>query len=439
MSKPLSDSERLKLYEKLKSSEEFKAEDYNKSSEEFKVDEPVPVVPESISEAPEVREHDNWRVRFPPELMHALKKYGTLGTILGKGAYGVVVEIVPNKPGDRLVAKIIFNDRANWLLEREHARKIRHEHSLTWIDEGKLTVRGNTVDWFIYPRADMSGDDLLEEFKEQKTSENERWRVAKSMVWQLLNVVELMHDRNIVHNDIFLRNILVNRPKVKGGKYTFFLNDYGAVRTHQELIESYHPPHQEDVDYLLNAAAYLARGYHVDMFHIRVATKELRPWMQRCRNILKLLPKGARVPFARLKNAIRTSRTTDAPMVDQEAHLAKLKEAIDMLDKERTLINMALATASTGIPGESKLRLTSKQFMIESIRQRAASIVEAHISVLAMVYILEDEDGGGEPWVSFVPTHRENYAQRGASIPLQRMLSNVDSIPLAVRQCRKSD
>ncbi len=295
---------------------------------------------------------------------------------------------------------------------------------------------GKTVDWFIYPRADMSADALLQDFNEKKTSSKERWRVAKSMVWQLLRVVEQLHDKGVVHNDIFLRNILVNRPKHEGEKYTFFLNDYGAVRSHEELIESFHPPHQEDADFLLNAAAYLARGKYNDLFHVRQVVEGLPPWLERCRGILKSLPKGARVPFERLKQAIRSSKEEDAPMANNEANLAKLKEAIDRVDQERSIINMALASASREFPAWGTLTLTTKQFMLESIRQGAASIAEAHAGICIILYILEDEEQGGEPWVSFMPIHRTNIAQRGASIALNQMMSSPNAILAAIRQCK---
>ena len=410
----LSQSDRLRLYEKLSSSEEFKAEEY----------------------IPEVREYEENTIAFPPQLARAVSEYGTIGKVLGKGVYGVVAEIVPKKPEDRLALKVIFNDRENWALEKKYAHKIRHTHSLTWLAEGKLTVDGKTVDWFIYPRADMSADALLQDFNEKKTSSEERWRVAKSMVWQLLRVVEKLHDKGVVHNDIFLRNILVNRPKHEGEKYTFFLNDYGAVRSHEELIESFHPPHQEDADFLLNAAAYLARGKYNDLFHVRQVVEGLPPWLERCRGILKSLPKGARVPFERLKQAIRSSKEEDAPMADNEANLAKLKEAIDRVDQERSIINMALASASREFPAWGTLTLTTKQFMLESIRQGAASIAEAHAGICIILYILEDEEQGGEPWVSFMPIHRTNIAQRGASIALNQMMSNPNAILAAIRQCK---
>lgn len=410
----LSQSDRLRLYEKLSSSEEFKAEDY----------------------VPEIRRYEENTIAFPPQLARAVSEYGTIGNVLGKGVFGVVAEIVPKKPEDRLVVKVIFNDRENWSLEKKYAHKIRHEHSLTWLAEGKLTVDGKTVDWFIYPRADMSADALLQDFNEKKTSSKERWRVAKSMVWQLLRVVDQLHRQNVVHNDIFLRNILVNRPKHEGEKYTFFLNDYGAVRSHEELIESFHPPHQEDVDFLLNAAAYLARGKYNDLFHERQVVEGLPPWMERCRAILKSLTKGARVPFERLKQAIRSSKEEDTAMINNEAILAKLKEAIDKVDQERTIINMALASASREFPSWGTLTLTSKQFMLESIRQGAASIAEAHAGICIILYILEDEERDGDPWVSFVPIHRTNMAQRGASIALNQMLSSPNAILSAIRQCK---
>lgn len=432
MSKPLSDSERLELYEKLKSSEEFRPEDYLNSSGEFKVADQPPEVPKNDDHPPEVRQFGRSVVVFPFQLVRVLRKYGNIGKILGQGVYGVVAELICSNPETRLVVKVIFDDRENWRLEREYAHKIRHPNSISWIAEGTLTVDGRTVDWFVYPRADMSGEDLLEELNEGKATPLQRWAIAKTMVLQLLRVVEILHDLGVVHNDIFLRNILVNRPKRKGGRYTFFLNDYGAIRTRKELIESYHSPNREDVDYLFNAAANLARGYHVDMFHFRINMSKMPQWMEECRALLKRLPQGARVPFARLMQLARNSEGRDIVMTDHEAIKAKLFEAIELVEKERTVLSMELGSASRG---SEKLILASKESMVDSYKDGTVLLTEQHPRVMAVLYILDNEEEGAEAWVSFMPIHRENIAHRGATLALQLMLNTPMSILSAVKQC----
>ena len=138
---------------------------------------------------------------------------------LGHGAYGHVIK-VQNSENEELVLKIIslagMDDEAirATYQEVEIMRKLRHPNIITFKDVWKSNDNGKSLNILMeYADDGTLEDKLLEKVRENKGEDLQYFSEHQILYWfaQICLAVKEMHDKNFLHRDIKLDNILLKK------------------------------------------------------------------------------------------------------------------------------------------------------------------------------------------------------------------------------------
>ncbi|XP_029812833.1 serine/threonine-protein kinase 33 isoform X2 [Suricata suricatta] len=136
----------------------------------------------------------------------AIQKIYTFGRILGQGSFGMVIEAVDKETESKWAIKKVNKDKAGSsalkLLEREVniLKSVKHEH-IIHLEQVIETPKK------MYLVMELCEDGELKEILDRKGhfSENEtRW-----IIQSLASAIAYLHNKDIVHRDLKLENILV--------------------------------------------------------------------------------------------------------------------------------------------------------------------------------------------------------------------------------------
>lgn len=150
-----------------------------------------------------------------------ITKYYTIKDELGKGRFGVVCKCIDNKTGREYAAKFIKCSKPQERLDVKHEVEImnivRHKRLM------RLQDTFETPTEMILVMELVTGGELFEKVVEDEfISENEVVYYTK----QILEGVQHMHQRKVLHLDLKPENIMIVRPESKQIK----LIDFGLAR-----------------------------------------------------------------------------------------------------------------------------------------------------------------------------------------------------------------
>ena len=181
------------------------------------------------------------------------KYYTLLGDPLAKGAYYKIYMATDNKNGKEKVIKIVDKDEirrkyydANLVEVDEKTLKQLFKHlvkqTVIMKDLENNGKNENTVQFYEYFNTQkvfaivMEKCDLdLNKYFIKERKDNYKLEEIKELLKQLNNTFILMNDKNIIHGDLKLENILIKREK---GRMIYKLTDYGMNKEFLELSEN---------------------------------------------------------------------------------------------------------------------------------------------------------------------------------------------------------
>ena len=120
------------------------------------------------------------------------------------------------------------NDENDIKKEINIMKNIKTENSIKIIDDFKE----NYNYYIIMEKCDINLNNFLKEKENKRLNESE----VKDFLYQMNNVFKILYEKNIVHRDISLNNILIKYNKINK-KPIYKLSDYGLSRY---LSESFH-------------------------------------------------------------------------------------------------------------------------------------------------------------------------------------------------------
>ncbi|KAM6158506.1 serine/threonine-protein kinase 33 [Rhynchocyon petersi] len=163
----------------------------------------------------------------------AIQEFYTFGRVLGQGGFGMVIEATEKETDTKWAIKKVNKDKAGSsavkLLEREVniLKSVKHEHIIHLEQVFETPKR-------MYLVMELCEDGELKKILDKKGhfSENEtRW-----IIQRLASAIAYLHDKDIVHRDLKLENILVKSSFIDANNemnLNIKVTDFGlAVRKH---------------------------------------------------------------------------------------------------------------------------------------------------------------------------------------------------------------
>ncbi|XP_006885665.1 PREDICTED: serine/threonine-protein kinase 33 [Elephantulus edwardii] len=163
----------------------------------------------------------------------AIQEFYTFGKVLGQGSFGLVIEATDTETGTKWAIKKVNKDKAGSsavkLLEREVSilKSVKHEH-IIHLEQVLETPKQ------MYLVMELCEDGELKEILDKKGhfSENEtRW-----IIQSLASAIAYLHDKDIVHRDLKLENIMVKSSFIDANNemnLNIKVSDFGlAVKKH---------------------------------------------------------------------------------------------------------------------------------------------------------------------------------------------------------------
>lgn len=400
---------------------------------EIKIDE---TLTPSILEQFKVKPKSIKGITVPTEALLEVAKFGFVGTHIGGGHFGAVYHFTPkNDDEGKQVVKFIVCPREDkettqsFHAEEKFSSMVRHPNCISWEHSGHGYAEHLFYGWLIYPYKPVNGqkvaNDLFLKPKEQ------RERYARCLLKQLIPVLLRIAELRLVHNDIKPDNIMA---EYSSSRVSFFLTDFGNTRTRDMLVHSQHGALVRDISALLQTAVYFITYNWKDIF--RVKDLNVPKWLNDMIDLVRSLPMGAQVPYARLFSMLGVSRITPPTNTFSGEDLKfQLQVAIARLDEKRKFFNDALKEAvSTWFESSEAPKLLSVKDLVQQLGQTAISILSPSPILKATLHCLDDDEEGLVPWIAFAsPKDKMHY---GASVSLVQVLRNTEILEDAIAFCK---
>jgi serine/threonine protein kinase len=372
-------------------------------------------------------------ITVPAKALLEVAKFGFPGAHIGEGKFGAVYHFTPKNDEGKQVVKFIVCNRTDeetiqsFKAEEKVSSLIRHPNCISWEHAGHGYEDRLFYGWLIYPFKPINGqkvaDDLVLKTKEQREI------CTRYLLKQLIPVLRRIADLRLVHNDIKPDNIMA---EYTSSKVNFFLTDFGNARTRDMLVHSQHGALVRDISALLQTAVYFMTHRWHDIF--RANELKVPEWLSNMIDLVKSLPMGSQVPYARLFNMMGVSRVMSSVNTFSGEDLEfQLRLAIARLDEKRKFFNDALKEAVDTWFEVPSPQLLPVNDLLKQLGQTAISILTPNPVLKATLHCLDDDEEGLVPWIAFAsPKDKMHF---GASISLVQILRNTEILESAVAFC----
>jgi len=175
-------------------------------------------------------------IKFPNENNAPVKTCYTLGRVLGSGAFSQVVEGTDIKTQKKHAIKVVSKAETN---AREMFQELQVMSLLNHVNIVHFRELFDEEDGYYVVLELITGGELFDRIIElRKYSEHD----AAHVMFQALQGLKHMHDKNLVHRDIKPENLLLSSKEADA---TVKIADFGfskAIKTDQDLFETLGTP-----------------------------------------------------------------------------------------------------------------------------------------------------------------------------------------------------